>query len=57
MKKVMIAILLLVPLIVILTMSVSSMIISAEYTIAIESMEIVHLGERIDTKTNSVNDI
>ena len=56
MKKVMIAILLLVPLIVILTMSVSSMIISAEYTIAIESMEIVHLGERIDTKTIKLED-
>ena len=56
MKKFMIAILLLVPLIVILTMSVSSMIISAEYTIAIESMEIVHLGERIDTKTIKLED-
>jgi len=48
MKKFMIAILLLIPLIVLLTISVSGAIISAEVSIDIETMQLMHNGEVVD---------
>ncbi|NCA67048.1 MAG: hypothetical protein EOM87_03175 [Clostridia bacterium] len=47
MKKVLIAILLLIPLLVIMSISVSGMIISAEITINIESMKLTHKGKEV----------
>ena len=51
MKKIIIAILLLIPLIVILTISASGMIISAEVAIEIESLELWHKGEPVTEAT------
>ena len=51
MKKIIIAVLLLIPLIVILTISASGMIISAEVAIEIESVELWHKGEQTNEAT------
>lgn len=51
MKKIIIAILLLIPLIVILTISASGMIISAEVAIQIENFELWHKGEHVTEAT------
>ena len=51
MKKIIIAILLLIPLVVILTISASGMIISAEVAIEIESLELWHKGEPVTEAT------
>lgn len=48
MKKILIAILLLVPLIIIATLSVSSTIVSAEIEYGVEQLFLKHLGERQD---------
>lgn len=48
MKKILIAILLLVPLIIIATLSVSSSIVSAEIEYGVEQLFLKHLGERQD---------
>lgn len=48
MKKILIAILLLVPLIIIATLSVSSTIVSAEVEYGVEQIYLKHLGERQD---------
>ena len=47
MKKIIIVVLLLIPIIVLLTISVSGKIISAEVSIAIESFELWHKGEPV----------
>ena len=54
MKKIIIAVLLLIPLIVILTISASGMIISAEVAIEIESVELWHKGEQTNEATCKV---
>ena len=51
MKKIIIAILLLIPLIVILTISASGKIISAEVAISIETFELWHKGEQVTEAT------
>ena len=51
MKKIIVIILLLIPLIVLLTISASGMIISAEVSISIESLELWHKGEPIKEAT------
>lgn len=48
MKKILIAILLLVPLIIILTLNVSSTIVSAQIEIGVERLVLKHLGETVD---------
>ena len=51
MKKVIIALLLMIPLLVILTISLSGKIISAEVAIGIENIELWHKGERVTQAT------
>lgn len=51
MKKILIAILLLVPLIIIFTLNVSSSIVSAEIEIGIERLQLTHQGEVVDNVT------
>ena len=48
MKKILIAILLLVPVIIILTLNVSSTIVSAQIEIGVERLVLKHLGETVD---------
>lgn len=52
----MIAVLLLIPIIVLLTISVSGMIISAEVAIGIESMRLLNKGEVVETVTVMLED-
>lgn len=49
MKKILIAILLLIPLVVLLSINVSGMIISAEIAINIESMSLTHKGDVVES--------
>ena len=48
MKKIIIVVLLLIPILVLLTISVSGKIISAEVSIAIENFELWHKGAALD---------